>query len=1094
MSNFEFLKNNFPSLENLGTLAETYLYTDPSSAIMKLGILCESMIRLIYQYDRVNPPSEDRAVKRIDKLAREGLLPREIVDILHLVRKARNKAAHGGWGSTADVERFLPMVHSLAWWFESTYGDPNVKVPKYALPAKHVSPVQQPVAPEREDRETQALVKKDEAKAQCAQKVSKQERSRRSIDAINQRPKTEAETRLLIDEQLRQVGWDADTKHLRYGNGARPVEGLNRAIAEWPTDSTVGNHGRADYALFVGLKFVGVIEAKAEHTAIPSVLDYQAADYGKLIKAEHNEFTLGRWGDFKVPFLFATNGRPYIEQYKTQSGVWFRDTRDPLNPPRPFAGWPSPEGLLEMFDADTKTAQQALDNLSDDLLTLSTGLNLREYQVDAIHAAEDAISNGASHALLAMATGTGKTRTVLGMIYRFLKTDRFRRILFLVDRSALGTQAMDTFKDVRLEELLTLDELYSIKGLEEAGVDPETRVHVSTVQGMVKRIFYPESAKEGEQATKPAVTDYDLIIVDEAHRGYLLDKEMSDDEALYRDQTDYQSAYRSVIEYFDATKIALTATPALHTTEIFGQPVFTYTYREAVMDGHLVDHDAPHRLTTKLSTEGIHFTEGDTLPIYDTSTGEITNSAELTDEVTFEVEEFNRKVITESFNRTVLEEIAHDLDPSMPEVLGKTLIYAVDDAHADMIVDLLKDIYSRQGVEPEAIMKITGSVAGGNKKKIEEAIKRFKNERYPSIVVTVDLLTTGIDVPALTTLVFLRRVKSRILFEQMLGRATRLCPDIQKNHFEIYDPVGVYDALEKVSTMKPLAANPNTSFMDLIEGIEVAGADEDKITSAVDQVVAKLQRRRRKVTGDAAAQIEELADGRSIEEVIDELRSSSPSDAAAWIQLHEALFDYLDNTSFGEPRKMVLSDAPDELHSHTRDFGDAKQPEDYLEEFSSFIKHNTNEIAALRIICTRPSDLTREELKSLKLKLDREGFTEQKLSSALSQVSNKEITADIISIIRRYGIGSPLLTHEERVRRAISKLKETHDFTKVQLGWISRIEAYLENELLISTDIFDTDPRFRQQGGLRKVDLAFDGQFSDIIVELNNHMYEEQTA
>ncbi|HAT1172121.1 type I restriction-modification system endonuclease [Corynebacterium striatum] len=1091
MSNFGFLNSNFPSLENLGTLAETYLYTDPNTSMMKLGLLCESIIELIYQYDRVYPPRENTAVKRIDTLAREGLLPREVVDILHLVRKARNKAAHEHWGTTADVQRFLPMVHSLAWWFAATYGDPHVTVTEYVLPARQAAPVQPPVVLESE---AEALATRDESAAQAAQQVSKAERSRRSLAATNQRPKTEAETRLLIDEQLRQVGWDADTEHLRYRSGARPREGVNQAIAEWPTNSRVGNHGRADYALFVGLRLVGVIEAKAEHTAIPSVLDYQAADYGKLIKAEHDEYTLGRWGEFKVPFLFATNGRPYIEQYKTQSGVWFHDVRDPLNTPRALVGWPSPQGLLDKLDADQKAAQRALDNLGDDLLTSSTGLSLRDYQVDAIHAAEEVIKNGETHALLAMATGTGKTRTVLGMIYRFLKTDRFRRILFLVDRTALGTQAMDTFKDVRLEELLTLDELYSIKGLEESGVDPETRVHVSTVQGMVKRLFYPEPSKEGEQVIKPAVTDYDLIIVDEAHRGYLLDKEMTDDEALYRDQTDYQSAYRSVIDYFDATKIALTATPALHTTEIFGEPVFTYTYREAVMDGYLVDHDAPHRLTTKLSTEGIHFAKGDTLPIYDASTGEITNSAELADEVTFDVEDFNRSVITESFNRTVLAEIARDLDPSMPELFGKTLIYAVDDAHADLIVSILKEIYASQGVEPEAIMKITGSVAGGNKKKIEEAIKRFKNERYPSIVVTVDLLTTGIDVPAITTLVFMRRVKSRILFEQMLGRATRLCPEIEKDRFEIYDPVGVYDALEKVSTMKPLAANPNTTFKDLIEGIELAAGDDDKLNSAIEQVVAKLQRRRHKISGNTAEHTQDLAGGRSIAQVIEELRDASPARAAAWIQTHSALFDYLDNTRFGEPRRLVISNEADELLEHTRDFGDAKEPKDYLEEFSTFIKNNTNEIAALRIICTRPSDLTRDELKSLKLELDREGFTEQKLSSALSQVSDKEITADIISLVRRFAIGSPLLTHEERVRRAIDKLKAEHKFTKVQLGWISRIESYLANELIISTDTFDTDARFRQQGGLPRVDYVFGGRFADIIVELNDHMYEEQTA
>lgn len=189
---------------------------------------------------------------------------------------------------------------------------------------------------------------------------------------------------------------------------------------------------------------------------------------------------------------------------------------------------------------------------------------------------------------------------------------------------------------------------------------------------------------------------------------------------------------------------------------------------------------------------------GETVTIYDPVTGEITNSELIDDELDFDVDSFNRQVITEPFNRAVLEEIAKNIDPESPREQGKTLIYAVNDDHADLIVSILKDIYTQYGVDNDAIMKITGSVANGNKKKIQEAIKRFKNEDYPSIVVTVDLLTTGIDVPSISTLVFMRRVKSRILFEQMLGRATRLCKEIHKTHFEIYDPVGVYDALEDV--------------------------------------------------------------------------------------------------------------------------------------------------------------------------------------------------------------------------------------------------------------------------------------------------------
>ena len=355
------------------------------------------------------------------------------------------------------------------------------------------------------------------------------------------------------------------------------------AIAEWPTDSHVGNRGYADYALFVGTELIATIEAKASHKDIPSVIDYQCKEYSQNIREKDSQYQIGTWGKYKVPFTFATNGKPYLEQYKTKSGIWFLDLRQSYNAPRALQGWMSPDGIKELLALDTESKNENLKQMSFDFLTDKDGLNLRTYQLNAIKAAENAVIGGKQNVLLAMATGTGKTRTVLGMIYRFLKTERFRRILFLVDRTSLGEQAQDVFKEVKLEDLMTLDEIYNIKGLEDKEIDKETRIHIATVQSMVKRILY------NTEDTMPAVSDYDLIIVDEAHRGYILDKEMGEDELLYRNQTDYQSKYRSVIEYFDAVKIALTATPALQTTKIFGEPVFKYTYREAVIEGYLVD-------------------------------------------------------------------------------------------------------------------------------------------------------------------------------------------------------------------------------------------------------------------------------------------------------------------------------------------------------------------------------------------------------------------------------------------------------------------------------------------------------------------------
>ena len=1081
-SNFEFLKDSFQVLANFGELSEKYLYTDSNSCLMKLGMIGETIVNLIFTYYKLPLPYDNTAVNRIDTLYREGLITHDLADILHALRKKRNLAVHENYASVEDGKALIQMAYSLTEWFMQTYGDWNYQSKPFVMPPDSAAAVS--VDKAAEEAKEDLLMDEASKVAAAAPAVSMDDRRKQAGKAAGRRFKSEAETRYLIDEQLRKVGWEVDTEKLRYSKGTRPAKGHNIAIAEWPTDSTVGNKGYVDYALFVGTQLVATVEAKAIHKDIPSVIDYQCKDYSRNIRAADAKYQIGSWGKFKVPFTFATNGRPYLEQYDTKSGVWFLDLRQPDNVPKAMKGWMSPTGMMEQLEKDIQAKDQALKAMPYDLLRDKDGLNLREYQLKAIQAAENAILNGQQSILLAMATGTGKTRTILGMIYRFLKTGRFRRILFLVDRTSLGEQATDVFKEVKLEDLMTLDDIYNIKGLEDKAADKETRIQVATVQSMVKRILY-----NGED-TMPAVTDFDLVIIDEAHRGYILDKEMGEDELLYRDQTDYQSKYRSVVEYFDAVKIALTATPALQTTEIFGQPVYKYTYREAVIEGYLVDHDAPHELKTKLSQDGIHYKKGDTVTVYDTITGEITNSELLNDELDFDVDKFNRKVITEPFNRAVLEEIARDIDPETPEVQGKTLIYAVDDQHADLIVKILKEIYAKTGVDNDAIMKITGSVGGGNKKKVEEAIKRFKNERYPSVVVTVDLLTTGIDVPEITTLVFMRRVKSRILFEQMLGRATRLCPAIHKTHFEIYDPVGVYESLEDVNTMKPVVANPAASFTQLLEGLEVL-QDDRQVKNQINQIVAKLQRRKRNMDSRTMEHFISMTGGKDPTQFIAELQNSKPEEAKKQLLACKDVFEMLQQTRPNGGRKLVNSDQEDELLSHTRGYGSSDRPEDYLDAFANYVKTNLNEVAALNIVCTRPKELTRESLKSLRLTLDREGFTTQQLNTAISQMTNEEITADIISLIRRYAIGSALISHEARIRKAVDKLKKAHHFSKQELNWISRMEKYLMEESVLNVAVFDEDGRFKAQGGFNKINKVFGNQLESIVLELNEYLYDD---
>ncbi len=272
-SNFSFLQDKFPVLANFGELAEQYLYSDTNSCLMKLGMIGETIVNLIFSYDKIPLPYNNTAVVRIDTLLTEGMITRDLSDILHALRKAGNKAVHENFASVEEGKTLLQMAFSLCEWFMQTYGDWNYQPQPFGMPA----PMQQtaPTDKAAEESMEEELIKEAEQTASASAQVDPAARRKQAQKAASQRVKSEAETRYMIDEQLRKVGWEADTDNLRYSKGTRPTKGRCIAIAEWPTDSTVGNKGYADYALFVDLQMVATIEAKAIHKDIPSVIDYQ---------------------------------------------------------------------------------------------------------------------------------------------------------------------------------------------------------------------------------------------------------------------------------------------------------------------------------------------------------------------------------------------------------------------------------------------------------------------------------------------------------------------------------------------------------------------------------------------------------------------------------------------------------------------------------------------------------------------------------------------------------------------------------------------------------------------------------------------------
>lgn len=1163
-SNFGFLAEHDELFVELAAGAERVFSSDPNTTLIKLRQLGEALAQHLASRAGIEFDEQTTQVDLLFRLNRELRFEPVIRELFHTLRIQGNKATHQFRTQHRDAMDGLKVARALAIWFHQSLGrdgdrfKPGPFVPP-ADPSAQLTHLQADIeklkaelveaneqldssqklaeleAREKAEYEALALEMDKEARAlaqqaQAHEQALEQQRheyeqrlralqqqiaqqgekalatqrykvSRRTQAASERVELDESLTRILIDQQLVEAGWEADSENLAYGKGARPVKGANRAIAEWPC----AGRDKADYVLFAGLTPVAVVEAKKGNTNVAGKIS-QAERYSQGFK--NTSAMLPAWqqagrtiawpdvdnGHYHVPFVYSCNGRPYIPQLAEQSGTWFRDVREPSNIKRALPTFHTPDGLLDRL---TRSRQQAEHKLK---LEPFGYLKLRDYQIKAIQAAENAVAKGARTALLAMATGTGKTRTIIGLMYRFLKAERFKRILFLVDRRALGQQAIDAFNDAPLEQSLTLSKIYNVAELGDMAAEAETRIQVATVQAMVKRILLSDEP--------PPVDRFDCIIVDEAHRGYTLDQEMTEGELATRDTRQYLSSYRQVLDYFDAVKVGLTATPAKHTSEIFGHPVYVYSYREAVAEDWLIDHEPPLRYETLLSRNGIHFDKGSEVNVIDSRTGTV-ETAELEDELDFEVEQFNRRVINESFNRVICEQLVKELDPFGDE---KTLIFCATDLHADMVKRLLDEAFKAEyngDYHQAAVAKITGQ-----SDKVDQLIRCFKNERYPNIAITVDLLTTGIDVPKICHLVFMRRVRSRILYEQMIGRATRRCDEIGKTVFRIHDPVGIYAALQNVNTMKPLVKDPNITLPQLVDELTDPEQLQQLLDSpgdqpgqsqadvVLDQLSQKVMRILRKAENKAEHhpkvrhKLDELEQLWGVEpkSLHQHLRQLGPRQAADFLAQHVGLTVHLDDVKWmlGSDRQPVLSEHEDEWLETTQSYGVHEKPADYLDSFTHFIREQLNQSAALAVVVNRPRDLTREQLKEVRLLLDNHGYSEANLKSAVRDESNQDIAASIIGHIRRAALGEPLIPFEQRVRDAMAHIHAQHSWTPNQRKWLDRLASQLVHEVIIDRETIDKLPAM--EGGARRLDKMLGDQLDTVLDELSEALWPPRSA
>jgi type I restriction enzyme R subunit len=874
-----------------------------------------------------------------------------------------------------------------------------------------------------------------------------------------------------IDTRLKQSSW-----RLLPFSSALDLTKLDKcAVEELPTAN-----GPADYALFVGGRCLGILEAKKVTVNPQNVLE-QAKRYARGVFD-----SVGQWNEFRVPFLYSSNGEL----------IWHMDTRPEKPRSRTLSGFHTPEALDARFTHDTSTATTYLLDTPPEQIG-----RLRPYQRDCIVAVEQAIMGGKHDMMVAMATGTGKTYLTVAQVYRLLESKLVRRIAFLVDRKALAAQAVrefNAFNTPKGNKFTQEYEVYSQRFQREdfgddVPFDPKvlpneyltvpkpshTFVYISTIQRMARNLFGAQGAFEQFGGDADAEDDadrldipihaFDLIIADECHRGYSAQE---------------TSIWRNTLQHFDAVRVGLTATPAAHTVALFGEPVFRYGVEQAIREGFLVDYDQV-AIHSNVRLNGVFLKEGEQVGKVDPDTGgEALDNVE--DERAFDASAVERDITAPESNRKIIQEIAKHAYDHEQETgrFPKILIFAVNDlphtSHADQLVRICRDVFA-QG--DDFVQKITGNA---NVDRPLQRIREFRNRPNPKVVVTVDMLSTGVDIPALEFIVFLRPVKSRILWEQMLGRGTRRCDDINKSKFVVFDCFDgtLFRYFKDVSNFQ--IEEPRADPLGIPEIIENIWQNIDR-KYHVNVLVKRLHRIDKAMSADGRDEFSKWIPEGNVAKFAISLPKQLREDFDETMKL-------LRNPNFQEllvnyPRAKrvfwVGYDVKDEVTSRKL-FGKWEKPEDYLEAFAKFVRDNVNQFEALRILLKRPQDWKPEVLVQLRRVLGTNDYDEKLLRKAHERVNRKAL-ADLISIIKRAADDQePLLTASERVTKALEEMRAFHTFNPDQEKWLGLIGEHLKENLSISEEDLDFQPVFAQRGGLARARKLFGKELPPLINRLNH--------
>lgn len=940
----------------------------------------------------------------------------------------------------------------------------------------------------------------------------------------------EARAREKIDALLAQAGWLVQDREDMNLTAADAI-----AVREFKLEK---GHGYVDYLLFVDANALGVVEAKPAGYSFTSV-EFQAKKYVQGLPAS---LTAPRK---PLPFAYISTGEETV----------FINQLDPQPRSRPVFSFHRPETLREWLTADTLDGwlkqsggfYTSADNTKPSTLRARLRAmppvdlpGLWANKVQAISNLEKSLFDDRPRALIQMATGTGKTLLAVTEIYRLIKFGGARRVLFLVDRANLGEQAEKEFQGFRTpDDNRKFDELYNVQRLTSNTVGSSSKVVISTIQRLYS-ILKGEPALDPEAEEHTVMEDdpmlpkeplpvvynrgippefFDVIFIDECHR------------SIY-------SLWRQVLEYFDAYLLGLTATPAKHTYGFFGQNVvMEYPHERAVADGVNCDYEV-YRIRTSITAAGsiIEAGPGTMVGHRDRQTRKVRWEAPDED-IEYAGEDLDRNVVAIDQIRLIVQtfrdKVLKETFPDRTDV-PKTLIFAKDDSHAEDIVKIIREEFGKGN---EFCQKITYKVTGA---KPADLIQAFRNSYDPRIVVTVDLIATGTDIKPVEIVMFMRSVRSRVLFEQMKGRGVRVMnsnelrgvtPDAKaKTHFLIVDCVGVTE--KTLSDTKPLEKNPSVSLKVLLDHVAAGGVNDDYLSS----LASRLARIDKQCDPDDQKTVAETSGGVSLGSISSALLDAldadrrdeaarrmfhlSEADTPTQEQLNKAagpLKKTAIQTLMATPqlRKLVLDlrqkfeQIVDEvskdtlLTDQTGYSAEAREKAAALvKSFESYLAEHRDEIDALQIFYSVPHKrrLRFKDIQALASAISAppRSWTTEKLwrayetleKSKVRGASAQRLLTDVVSLVRfALHQDGELVPHADRVRDRFAEwlAQQSNNgrrFSDEQIRWLGMMRDHIATSVEIDMDSFDLTP-FTNEGGLARASKVFGKDLKGIVQELN---------